>query len=222
MEETTIVNDIKHLRTSFKSVVSTIKTTEDIKELIGTAIYYQNMLDKRTTPWEKSLWNEEELEHFRINPDDIDRLYHIYHYDGCCDKNGQDFEMMARMDYKGVKMYIDLSASCDYTGFECQGVGSIFVSRDANLFMKIIDNDKYDRDLIYQSLLEDGIEIDEITEHEKYSRVQWSNPPMLKFLCHISFYENLKKLECCIEALPKILQESVKEYIRLRQTQYYY
>ena len=151
---------------SFKSVVSNILNTKQIYAYMGYTLYYQNKFKRRTTPREYSYFNYEEFNKFKINYGDIDRLYHISHFESVC---GEDFEMIARMEYKGEKLYIELLAGCKFTSFNCYVYGTIFVSKYANLFMKIIN--KGNMSLIHKSLTEDGIETEEITEHESIREI---------------------------------------------------
>lgn len=200
--------------TNFKSVDPNVPNADIMDDYVGGALQYQCMFDKRTTPWEKTLWDDTELENFKIDLEVVDRLYYIYQFDDGV--NGREFQMTARMDYKGRKVYIELVAGCDYTGFDCQGGGVIFISLDANLFMKLILTEEYQSDLIYKSLAEDGIETEEQTEYDTCSRMRWTNAPMLKFLCHMSVYDNRKSLEHYPRVLPKILKDSVRDFIKTR------
>jgi len=193
----------------FKSVYSEITTNADMMDdYMSYALAYQYMFDRRTTPCEKSLWEDKELDNFNIDLEKIDRLYYIYYAEEEMGWYGEKFRMTARMDYKGRKVYFELVANCDYMGFD----GIIFVCEDADLFMKIIITDKYQINLIYQSLREDGIQVEELTEYDVCSHFQKHNAPMLKFLCHLTIYKNKNLLEASFLQLPKLLEKSVKSF----------
>jgi len=53
--------------------------------------------------------------------------------------------MVARMDYKGRKVYFELLALYLFYGFCSGGSGLIFVSENPNLFMKLITTNKHSR-----------------------------------------------------------------------------
>nr|BDT63582.1 MAG: hypothetical protein [Pasiphaea japonica whispovirus] len=199
----------------FKSTDPSVNSVWEIHDKIGYAIEYQHTFNKRTTPLEKSTWDEQELENFQLDVKCIDRLYYIYQFnDGV---SGQEFEMAARMLYKGEHVYIQLEASCDFTGFDCEGHGIMFISKDANLFIKLILTDKHPKGLIYQSLAEDGIEIDQIDEYLWNTKYMYNHAPRLKFLCHGAIYKNKNKLQHYSSTLPDILKQSVDEYITFNE-----
>ena len=154
-----------------------------------------------------------ELENFEIDLELIDRLYYIY-YSG---KYSQDaFQMVARMDYKGRKVYFELIALCPFYGFCLGGGGLIFVSGDANLFMRLIMTNKHPSNLIYKSLREDGIRVEEPTEYDVCCRLQRS-PPTLKLLCHLEMYNYKNLFEASFSELPKTLGESVKSFMQMME-----
>ena len=107
--------------------------------------------------------------------------------------------------------------------------GSIFLSRDANLFMKIILREHalhhcVNRHLIYKSLFEDGIEVEELPEYELLPRLLWNNPPTLKYWCHQTAYHNRLLIDYYrfSTSTPKILRESVKEFIKTEEAKLVY
>ena len=170
----------------FKTVVPYITNVEGINNLVGTALDYQYMFHRKTTPLELKEWDYDELQKFEINLEIVDRLYYIKED---CHSNGSEFQLIVRMDYKGTHLYVELAASCDYTGFDCVGGGYIFVSRDADLFMKLVLEPQCAKNLIYKSLAEDGIhaEAEEEESYSTYARLFIKNPPSLKYL----YYEAL-------------------------------
>ena len=121
----------------FKSKVSDIQTAEAIDDEISDALFYQKTFEKTTTPWERHTWNYEKLQEITINVEKIDRLYYI---NLNRDLDISEYRLIARMNYGNNKfLYVDLDASCDYSGFDCQGGGTISVSKYPELFIKNID-----------------------------------------------------------------------------------
>lgn len=210
----------------FNSLNPNVKTAEEIDEYLYEALNYQHTFEKRTTPWEAQQWDYEELQRFNIDLEKIDRLYYIfYNNDGV--SGGRDFKMIARMDNDLEKqpIYLEMFASCDYTGFDCQGSGHIFISKDANLFMKLVlseaEND-VDKSLIYDSLWKDSIYVEEMDDdnyyyfYDKFSNLLLKKVPMLKYICHEAIYQNRDVLYEYKILLPKILRESVLEFINTK------
>ncbi|XP_066943580.1 uncharacterized protein [Macrobrachium rosenbergii] len=207
-------------KADFKTIHPAVTDADGMDTYVGGALTYQHMFERRTTPWEMDLWDHDELQSFNINLEDVDRLYYIYfHDDGV---NGQEYRLIARVEHKGLPLYVELMAGCDFTGFDCQGQGVIFVSRDANLFMKLCLTAECERDLIYQSLTEDGIQVEEQTEYDACRKMFWTTAPMLKYLCHQAAYEHRAKLWPQFSSLPKILANSVDEFIKFQEAKVVY
>ncbi|XP_068226098.1 uncharacterized protein [Palaemon carinicauda] len=201
---------------NFKSIDPAVPDADTMEDYLSNALDYQYMFEKRTTPWEMAQWDPDELQSFKIDLEKVDRLYHIsFIEDGCV---GQEYELIARLNHKGRLLYVELTAGCDYTGFDCQGYGIIFVSSDANLFLNLVLTNNCKKDLIHKSLSEDGVETEELSiEYNACSRMFLKNTPMLKYLCHMSIYENRIKLEPHLSTLPKILKKSVDEFIKFKE-----
>ena len=196
---------------NFKSYIPSIKCCEDINNVISDVVMNQNWFHRETTPLEKSNWSDEELKNFKINSKYIDRLYD-FHWIKDKYECLSTFHMVARMQYNGRKLYIEVSAKFEcicYRCFfrNCPGHGFIFVSNYPNLFINVIN-----RVDLFKFLVKDGIKIEKRTEHEKYSRYAWSEPPTLTMLCHIELYENKKKVQPLIHKLPNILRDSVNKF----------
>ena len=217
---------------NFKSIDPEVTCAKEIDNYIGLALLVQHRFERRTTPWEKNLWDDDELEHIMIYLKTVDRLYYIY----CSDDHvkGYYFQMVGRMIYKGRLLYVDLHAccGCSHYGLDlhaCCGCshygymhGVIFVSRDPNLFMKLVMTDKFQKDLIYKSLVDDGIIIEEQTEYDSCERMFWKNAPMLKYLCHQVVYENRIELKHYSQVLPKLLTISIEDFIRTKDAKKVY
>ena len=70
---------------------------------------------------------------------------------------------------------------------------------------------------IYQALLEDGYDVQEPDPLHKMHPKFWNDTPMLKFLCHNVIYENRDVLPHFKDQLPKILAESVDNFIKVKE-----
>ena len=150
-----------HHTPTFKSIVSNITSFEDLNYYMGEAIKFQGTFDKSTTPWEQQeeIWPGDTLQKFKIDLQKIDRVYHIDYYDTAI-YGGREYELIARMNYKDKPLYVYLKAECEYTRFDSEGVGYIYLSYDADTFMKTVLTDYRNVDPIYDLLLTDGIYVE--------------------------------------------------------------
>lgn len=199
----------------FKSIDPSVRDAQDMDDYIAEALWYQSNFDRRTTPWEMNEWDYDQLQSFNIDLTEVDRLYHIYFYEEAY--SGRDYRFIARVNYNNQLLYVELTAGCDY----CQGRGFIFVSKDPNLFMQLVLTSEHNKDLVYQSLMEDGIEIErQYDDAAACGRIK--TIPMLKYLCHESAFDNRVKLQPYFSTLPSILRNSIDEFIRFRDAQIAY
>lgn len=205
----------------FKSLDQRVVVPDDILEVVAEAMGYQYMFTKRTSPWEMVEWTEGELNSFNIDKNKIDRVYYIYGFDtGVSDRN---YTLLARMRYGPRKAYFILNAGCDFTGFSCQGGGEIYVTFDPQIFLKSIVTSEHRPHDIWTSMVEDGLAVDEPTPFELLPERLWSSAPMLKYLCHQAVYNHQDTLAPeAAKTLPKILADSVDEFIRTRTTRDHY
>ena len=134
----------------FRSIDPKVQDAETIESHVGEALTHQIMFDKRAPPWELSQWADGELDRFQIKLSQVDGLYYIDHID---DETGQAFVMVARMNYNGRHVFVELRASCDFSGFDCQGGGYIFVCNDADSFMSTVITSEYQRYHVIMSML---------------------------------------------------------------------
>ena len=204
---------------NFKSLVRRVTNTHIINSYIGYALDYQNMFIRRTTPWERSDWGDDELNNFLVDLGKVDRLYHIG-FDEY--ERGLEFEFVGRMIHNGKHLYIEMTADCCFTGFSCSGEGKIFMSKDVNLFLKTIPLHEMDMTRVYNSLQEDGIEFEVAEDGRMMKRFLRNNAPTLKYLCHESIFEHRHLLKNYKKQLPKILKDSVKEFIKTRESRICY
>lgn len=211
-----VAMDILNTHRNFKSIIPSFTSAEDISESICPALAYQDMFDRRTSPWEMEHFEGDALEKFEIDLEQVDRLYHIT---ACHDAFGGEYEILARLDYRGKSAYVNLVASCDFTGFECQGGGYIYISFNANVFTRIMLGDHHKHDLIYESLASDGVNVEEQTEYDCHAARMWQSVPLLKYLCHLAIYKHKECLQpVYTEVLPKALIGSVEEFLKLQET----
>ena len=201
----------------FRSIDVSITTANDMADHVGYALSYQHMFDCRTSPWEMENFKDDDLQRFKVNLEKVDRLYYIHHYDDGI--SSREYEILARMDYGDKKAYVNVIASCDFTGFDCQGGGYIFVSFNANVLTKIMLNRRHDHEAIYRSLAEDGLTVEEQSEYDQVSAFRWQSVPMLKYLCHVKISDRKNNLsQIYMKLLPKVLADSVEEFIKLKET----
>ena len=118
------------------------------------------MFDKRTSPWEMADWDQNELNDFVIETENIDRLYHMVVNDA--DENCRSWEICCWMYYKGEKYLVDMYSNCDYTGFDCQGGGVMCITKLPDFFLTSMVTIDQNPDQIYKSLIEDGYTVQEL------------------------------------------------------------
>lgn len=106
-------------------------------KLIIEALNHQRMFRRSTTPMEMKDWDYKKLQNFKIDTKNIDRCYYV---EKCEDAGGREFTFLGRLKYKEEKypLFIELRASCDYTGFDCQGGGKIYLTRYAQLYYDVV------------------------------------------------------------------------------------
>ena len=197
----------------FKSLVPEVETADEIDDYVGYPLLYQFMFERKTSPWEMSSWDEEELQNFQIDVDQIDRLYSVTYNREDDDMSGDDgFYLLARMKYMDKDMFVELIASCGSSGFARQGGGVIYITSNPNIFYNTTAIGR-EKDKILSSLLEDGYDI--TVQPEAVS--SWHNPPKLLFLCHKAVRDNQDCLAHYPEVLPQSLTNSLNDFIRVKE-----
>ena len=195
---------------SFKSYVPGIESPNDIFYHMCYPLEYQYLFEKRTSPWEMQEIDHRYLENFRIESHQIDRLYLL-------EEGERDYvkpwDLMCRLNVDGVKYFVSMGASCDYTGFDCRGGGFIQFTKLPDFFLENIADYP---DMIYTYLKNDGYSVQKPNLEHRVSRKFWKNPPMLKFLCHEGIYKHSNVLSHFKEVLPKMLVNSVMEFIQIQ------
>ena len=202
---------------NFKIVHPSISSAKDIYHIISPALCNQLNLVRRTTPFESKQSDYKELQEIEVYWPDIDRVYYIklIHF-----LSISIYQMVFRMDYNGTPLYVQLIAKVRPIIFRYWR-GLIFVSRDANLFMKLVlslmDCDKAP---IYQSLAEDGIYAEEIEDEEilfsTYARMTRKTLPTLQYLCCETVYLN-EILRAHSFMLPIILKNTLDDFIKTNE-----
>lgn len=202
---------------NFLSLDASVANQDDIADLLGEALTYQYLFDKRASPWERASWDDHDLDSFRIQVDMIQRLYYISHYDDGV--SGREYELVVRTVHKERAVYAKLTAGCDFTGFECQGGGEIYITYDAQIFLKSILSGDIDLHGIWKSMVADGLEVEEPSTFDLLPVRAWNTVPMLKFLCHMKVYDERDTLrQKAALTLPKTLAQSVEEFLKTRET----
>lgn len=98
------------------------------------------------------------------------------------------------------------------------GGGEIYISLDAQVFLKSVLDQKYDIQKIWRAMVDDGYNVEQPSEYDLKPMRLWHSTPMLKFLCHMAVYNNKEYLKHYNQVLPKSLVDCVDEFIKLRVT----
>lgn len=195
----------------FQTLVPGVHDADAMNILVGRAICHQYLFDRRTSPREVSLWEPGELQAFNIDLEKIDRLYHIQN----CDDD--IFELVARVEYKDRYLFLELSGNCYFTGFECRGGGQIYVSYSGNLFTRIITAKVQREELFYQSLTQDGYQVEGRSQYDRCPASRWHTPPSLTVLGHLAITSNKDLLSHYAKVLPTVLTQSVNEFLIIQE-----
>ena len=235
----------------FKSFDLNVKDFEDFKR------YLYIIFDKRqrrTWPIDRIFYNikkipidaeniyfeEESLTEIYFNIGMIDRLYYVFDNKHLRKPyRDESIGCIIRLQYKRQILYI---AAITHFGYEYDITQQLFgddphlyyrstnfyISEDANLFMNIIFNIdffkeiKEKKDAIYKSLMSEGIRIYDINEplniddDDDDDDCKKKNIHILKFICYkqISFHEN--KIKHRLSYLPNLYEQKVNAYIKYR------
>nr|BDT62726.1 MAG: hypothetical protein [Metapenaeus ensis nimavirus] len=195
---------------AFKSLDPSMSTQEDIDILMGGVLTLQHMFAKRTSPWEMAEWPGHQLENFRIETKTVERLYHISHFDDGV--SIESFKLVVRVLYRKKPVYAILMAVWDYMSGSVGG--KIYVSLNAQIFLKSIlcsDSNPHD---IWASMVEDGLKVEEPSDFDFLPVGRWRNVPRLTFLCHMNIVNDERLREAAARDLPKILADSVEDFLR--------
>lgn len=195
----------------FYTLVPEVVNAEAMDTIVGRAICHQYLFDRRTSPTEVSLWAPGELQGFDISLQCVDRLYHIH------ESEDDIFELVVRVEYKDRYLFVELSCSCYFEGFECSGGGQIYVSYSPNLFTKVITTKLGNEELFYQSLAQDGYLVEGRGVLERSFPTQWHTPPSLMALSHLTISNNKDNLGHYPELFPTAVAQSVDEFVQIQE-----
>ena len=140
-----------------------------VYEATKEVLSHQKLFTKNTSVWEESLWSDEALENFKVSVMEMDRLYYMWYDRMWFDPMGYDpnrldrqLELVGRMPYRGTPTYFSLYTWTDNVKCYHKGcfIGKIFVSQNPNIFMPLVVNGSYPIEDIYESLANDGIEME--------------------------------------------------------------
>lgn len=200
----------------FISVAPRVRDREDLHNFFDYPMMHDMLFERKTSPWEMSMWNPDELKKFHIDIDNINRVYAARSVTTGESLEG-DFSLTARMKYKEKNIFVSLMAMSEGSGFESRGAGEIYVTYDANIFYNTIVSDEPNSELIMASLCADNYEISVHPLSGKCRVDTWHNPSSLMFLCFAAIKANQHRLAHYREKLPKGIAQNVEEYIKVRE-----
>ena len=210
------------VKDDFKSLDPRIKTAKELLVVVGEALTWQELFTRKTPPWEMVEWETDELKCYEVHANRVDRVYHIYVDDG--DGVGhRRYILLGRMRYGSRMSYFALEAGCDFCGFICEGGGEIYVTFDAQIFLKSVVRPSQNPHAIWTLMLEDGLKVHEPSPFDLLPVRRWKGVPMLKYLCHQTVCKHRDILaDEAARVLPKLLADSVGEFIRTRSSREHY
>ena len=203
---------------NFKSEVLDIHSRIDIEDILFLPLIYQNLFDKKTSPEERKEWNEENLKSFSIDVNKIDHLYHLVLSEAV--PNYRKWELSCRMKHDRQDYFVVMNAECVFSdGPDGQGYGCISFTKLPRFFMNYMVTLDQGLEKIYQALKNDKYEV-ELPDCQHHGDTKdWKNAPMLIYLCHLSIYNNKEMLIHFKRILPKLLANSVEEFIAIKKWQ---
>ena len=176
---------------------------------LGLIISNQHLFSRHTTPYEIKQWDKRELNSFKIEYSQIDRLY-IFLCNNWWD-NEIHYDLIIRIKYKDESnIYAYLTTECIIIDENHFIYGSIFISRDVKIFMRLVLNQFWNIDNVYKFLEYDGIYLKVHNEIKK-------DALNLKTICYESVYNNRQRLQFQIMDIPKILYENIIDMIKFRE-----
>ena len=207
----------------FKSLTSKISSNTDIDDLIGYVLNCQEYFSKwLISPYEATEWTESSIKRFIIKSEHIDRCYYIEYF---VSEWNIDMELYCHMLYDNTPYYIHMSGSCELLcGFDCHhcSIGHIYLSKSPIYFFQhaVCDNSDLSsnvRDGIFASLSDDGFKIPLLDSQHHIHPKRRRSSPSLKLLCHESIYSSKEVSSIYQNQLPKILVNSLNEFIDFKK-----
>ena len=95
----------------FKSLVPEVSSNDNIQDLIGYALAYQEYFERNVFPYDEETFKNDVC-NFVIESEKIDRLYYIFSYE-----EDYRYELNCRMLYRDIPYYVLMSAYCGGCGW---------------------------------------------------------------------------------------------------------
>ena len=176
-------------------------------------IYSPNL--KRTSPEEMEDIGEEGLKSFKVKPRQVDRLYYIQrgqHY-------SKKWQIKCRMiDEHGDIYFVSQEALCitrkdDHCYCCCDLMVALEFTKSPQFFASNMASEVKDISLL---LWVDGYAVNPPNIMNNLLKKHKTNPPSLEHLCHETIYDNEKKLRHYRDQLPKLLVDTVSDYLQAK------
>ena len=198
--------------TDFKMLAGPI-SWDDIVNRLFLPLTYQYLFQKKTSPMETKEWNKEGLSFFTIITNEIDRVYHFSMENTV--PSYRRWELACRMKHDGQHYFITMYANCLFNGPDADGYGFICFTKHPQFFLKHMVTMDLDHDKIYKALKDDRYDVEQ--PDSEYKSIKTKSTPLLTELCLTVIYKNKKILGNFKTTLPKILANSVDEFIKLKE-----
>ena len=221
--------------TNFMSVDPTFVDIQLLQSVFDVLCCRDKCIARWTTPYEVGDWENNTLDSFTVDIRNVDRLYYLH--------SGMYFHyaVVRVVDRDSAPLYVLLDIVVDYDGLsfinhKCSHSGYIFVSRDVNMFMRLVLSGYISgyKSVIYSFMkLVDGLDVDEedaaycfdsSPAHKKI--FQKNHLPSLQYLCCEQLYLN-KDIFYCQESnlsaiVPPNVFNSVKDFMKIRDAEIAY
>ena len=191
---------------NFISFVPFISQAQDIDNCIYKGLLNQFSLKLKTATEKELLLLLPQDNVFFLDVEQIDRLYHVAKVQ--CNRKYIIYDLIARLDYNNTHLYVKMTSHRIHNEY----FGTIFITTDANSFMKLIFLEKLEnKKSICESLVKDGIYKEENEEEEDLVST-------LKYMCYKTIY--LNKLD--ISKLPQLVIDNLTEFINFKNVERMY
>ena len=129
----------------FKSNYNVITTADDLFLAFEQPFLHQHKYELKIPREEENFWRGKDINNFRISVESIDRLYYIIN-------TKDNFNLIARMDYNGLSLYVQISGQTLHTG-------AILISPNFNRFIKNLNASENIKLFIKNQMQKNGTEI---------------------------------------------------------------
>lgn len=212
------------MHSNFKSVLYPVETMDDLvyyftiddylKYISGYFFYGEYDFLEGIEECHMEQWQPVNFYTFKIDYRKIDRFYT---YSG--GEEDSYSETYFRMDHHGQSVYVHLKVE-----YNLPGGGEVYMTYDPEVFLRAVVEWQEDTLSIWQSLVDDGHDLEEPQEFDFMPPTDWKSTPSLKQLCLHEVYSNLTygggELQNYSTVLPKSLINSVEKYIRIQEAWY--